>query len=210
MAPKIPIKDQPERTQYIIGFQKGINKLQDDSLIDDHELSTMINAMLLVDGVKKRDGTSNYGSLSGSRVYGGSAFYTSSADRFIIREGGTSLQYYNASGVPTNISGATMTAGKRTEFAMARDTLYVENGTDPLVKVNISGGVPVATVFSALTTPAGLTVTPTGVAGTTNYSYRISAYNSVGETLACVSVATATGNATLSASNYNALGWTAV
>lgn len=207
-----PPKDVQEKTEYIIGFQKGVNKLQDESLIDDHELSTAINAMLVVDGLIKRTGSINFGSSSGSRVYGAAAFYTSASsnNRWIIREGGTALKYYDGSNSPTNISGATMTAGKRTEFAIARDRLYVENGTDNLVKVTISGGVPVATVFTALTTPVGLSVTPTGSAGSTNYSYRVSAFNTTGETLACTSVATTTGNATLSASNYNALAWTAV
>lgn len=208
---KISAKDAPERTEYILGFQKGLNKLQDESLINDHELTVSKNSMLVVDGIIKRSGSLNFGSSSGSRVMGGSAFYTSAAsdNRFIIREGGTSLQWYNGTS-PTNISGATMTTGLRTEFAMARDRLYVENGTDNLVKVTVVGGVPTATTFTALTTPVGLGVTPTGAAGTTPYSYRVSAFNSTGETLACTAVATATGNATLSSTNYNALAWTAV
>lgn len=207
---KVPGRDIPEKYQYIIGFAKGLDKLQDESLVDDHALTTSINSILVVDGIEKRSGTLNLGSSSGSHVYGATPFYTSSGDRFIIREGGTALKYYNGSNVPTNIAGATMTTGLRTEFAMARDTLYVENGTDNLVKVTISAGVPVASVYTALTTPTNLTVTPTGSAGSTRYSYRVSAYNANGETLACTSIATTTGNATLSASNYNALAWTAV
>ena len=209
---KISSKDEPERLEYIYGFVKGVNKLQDESLIDDNELSGAKNNILVVDGVKKRGGTLNYGSSSGSRVYGGSPFYTSASsnNRWMIREGGTALMYYNGSSVPTAISGATMTTSLRTEFAMARDTLYVENGTDNLVKVTVVGGVPTATVFTALTTPTNLAITPTGSAGSTHYSYRVSAYNSTGETLACVSVETTTGNATLSTTNYNALAWTAV
>jgi len=207
---KVPIRDIAEKTEYLLGFPKGVNKLQDESLIDDHELSEMINAILVVDGVKKRGGTANFGSSSGSRVFGASGYYTSAGNRFLIREGGTSLQYYNSAGVPTAISGATMTAGQRTEFAMARDTLYVENGTDNLVKITVSGGVPVATVFTALTTPTNLTVTPTGTTGSTKYSYRVSAFNNTGETLACLSVGITNGNATLSTTNYNKLDWTAV
>lgn len=208
---RINAKDAPEKTQYVLGFPKGVNKLQDESLVDDHELTVSKNSMLVVDGIIKRSGSLNYGSSSGSRVYGGSAFYTSesSNNRFIIREGGTSLQYYNGT-APTNISGATMTSAKRTEFAMARNTLYVENGTDNLVKITVSGGVPTATTFTALTTPVGLGVTPTGTTGSTNYSYRVSAYNTTGETLACTAVAITNGNATLSSTNYNALAWTAV
>lgn len=209
---KSTARDIPERTEYIYGFVKGVNKLQDETLIEDHELSTAINAMLVVDGIIKRSGSINFGSSLGSRVYGASPFYTSATtnNSWIIREGGTSLMYYNVSNTPTAISGATMTAAKRTEFAMARDTLYVENGVDALIKIAITGGVPTATTFTALTTPAGLTVTPTGATGSTNYSYRVSAFNLAGETLACVSVAITNGNAVLSATNYNALAWTAV
>ncbi len=209
---KNPPKDTPEKTEYILGFPKGVNKLQDESLIGDNELSVMKNCMLLVDGIIKRTGSLNFGSSSGSRVYGATPFYTSASsnNRWIIREGGTSLQYYNSSNVPTNISGATMTTSLRTEFAMARDALYVENGTDNLVKVVISGGIPVASTFTAITTPVNLAITPTGTTGSTHYSYRVSAFNNNGETLACVSVQTTTGNATLSSTNYNALAWDAV
>lgn len=202
-------KDAPEKTEYILGFPKGVNVLQDESLIDDQELSFMQNGILAVDGVQKRAGSINFGSSSGSRVYGGIGFYTSGGDRFIIREGGTALQYYSGA-TPTNISGATMTAGKRTEFTIARDRLYVENGVDNLVKVTVSGGVPVATVFTALTTPVNLAVTPAGTTGSTNYSYRVSAFNSVGETLAHTSVAISNGNATLTDTNKNNLTWDAV
>jgi len=212
--PAIPtnIKDQSEHTDYIIGFPGGINKLSDESLIKDSELSVMQNAILVVDGVQKRTGSINYGSSSGSRVYGGTSFYTSASsnNRFIIREGGTALQYYTAGGVPTNIAGVATTTSLRTEFAIARDNLFVQNGTDNLVKITVSGGVPVATTYTVLTTPTSLAIGNTGAAGTTAYSYRVSAYNANGETLACVSVGTATGNATLTTTNFNALTWTAV
>lgn len=209
--PVIPrgLKDYSEKTEYIIGFPKGLNKLQDESLVNDNELTVSQNSILVVDGIQKRTGSINFGSTSGSRVYGGTPFYTSASsnNRWIIREGGTSLMYYNGSNVPTAVSGATMTTAKRTDFAMARDTLYVENGTDNLVKVAVSGGVPTATTYTALTTPANLGVTPTGTTQTTYYSYRVSAFNANGETLACNSVSISNGHATLDATNYNALNW---
>jgi hypothetical protein len=207
---KISGKDQQERREYVYGFPKGVNKLQDESLINDQELSLMQNGILVVDGIEKRAGTLNYGDTSQSRVYAASPFYTSSNDRFIIREMGTSLGYYNGSGTPIAISGATITAATRAEFAMARDTLYYVNPTDAMVKIAVSGGVPVATTFTAITTPTGLAISNQGASGTTAYSYRVSAYNAVGETLACISVATTTGNATLTTSNFNRLTWDAV
>jgi hypothetical protein len=205
-------RDNEEQTEYILGFQKGLNKLQDESLIEDNELSTMENAKLVVDGVEKRDGTMNFGSSSGSRVYGGSPFYTSASsdNRWIIREGGTSLMYYNSTNTPTNISGATMTANKRTSFAIARDALYVENGSDNLVKVDIQGGVPTANTFTSLSTPTNVQVAAQGTSGSTKYSYRVSAINENGETLASVSVAITDGNAELDETNFNRITWDAV
>jgi hypothetical protein len=65
-------------------------------------------------------------------------------------------------------------------------------------------------IAAALATPAAPTVTPTGTAGTTHYSYRIAARNANGTTLAGAEGSTTTGNATLTGVNYNALSWTAV
>lgn len=205
-------KDVQEKLEYIYGFSNGVNKLQDESLIKDTELSGMRNGVLVVDGVKKRTGSINFGTDSGSRVYGAAAFYTSASsdNRWIIREGGTSLQYYNSSNAPTNVTGATMTASKRTEFAIARDSLYVENGTDDLVKVDIQAGVPTANTFTALTTPTNVQVAPQGSSGSTHYSYRVSAINAQGETLASTSVAISNGNATLDGTNFNRITWDAV
>lgn len=62
-----------------------------------------------------------------------------------------------------------------------------------------------------LATPGAPTVTPTGTAGTTAYEYQIVALDGNGGcTAASAAGATSTGNATLDATNYNALSWTAV
>jgi hypothetical protein len=60
----------------------------------------------------------------------------------------------------------------------------------------------------ALNPPTALVVTPTGAAGATTYAYTVASLNAtggVGQSIANVS--TATGNATLSGTNYNAIGW---
>jgi hypothetical protein len=203
-------RDIPEKTEYVLGFQKGLNKLQDESLIEDHELTTHVNGQIVVDGIQKRSGSINFGSSQGSRVYAGASFYTSGGNRFIIREGGTSLYYYNGSNTPTAISGATITTATRGEFVMARDSLFYVNPTDSMVKITVSAGVPVATTYTALSTPTGLAVVPQATTGSTRYSYRVSAINGNGETLAQTSVAITNGNATLSATNFNRLTWNAV
>lgn len=94
----------------------------------------------------------------------------------------------------------------RMNFVQARDKAFIFNGVDNLAFYD---GVSV-TAYTTLATPAGLTVAPQGAAGSTAYSYRVSAFNSVGETLACTSVAIANGNATLDGTNYNKIDWTAV
>ena len=58
--------------------------------------------------------------------------------------------------------------------------------------------------------PAAPSVTNGGTAGTTTYNYEITAVNAAGETVASGVGTTATGNATLSATNYNILNWTNV
>jgi hypothetical protein len=61
-----------------------------------------------------------------------------------------------------------------------------------------------------LATPSAPTVTPVGTPGTTTYSYRITATDTDGQTLASTAGTTTTGNAVLSATNYNHITWTAV
>jgi len=55
-----------------------------------------------------------------------------------------------------------------------------------------------------------VSVTNIGATGATTYGYRVSAINSVGETLASSTVTTTTGNSSLTASNYNRISWTRV
>jgi parallel beta-helix repeat protein len=55
----------------------------------------------------------------------------------------------------------------------------------------------------ALAVPAGVTVTAQGSTGATVYSYRVSAVNAEGQTLACASVPISNGNALLTGTNYN-------
>jgi len=73
---------------------------------------------------------------------------------------------------------------------------------DYLGKVNIFGGPH---KVKKLSTPTGVTVTPTG-SGATTYSYRVSALTYDGETEATAGV-TCVNNATLSGSAYNTVAW---
>lgn len=59
-----------------------------------------------------------------------------------------------------------------------------------------------------LTSPTPV-VTPTGTTGATAYTYEVVAANDNGDTLPSTTTSTATGNATLTAGNYNAVTWAA-
>ncbi len=64
--------------------------------------------------------------------------------------------------------------------------------------------------LGALATPAAPTVTPQGTTGATAYSYVIVALAQNGVSAASAAGSTATGNATLTASNSNRIAWVAV
>jgi len=64
--------------------------------------------------------------------------------------------------------------------------------------------------LGALATPALPTVTPQGTPGATAYSYKVVALAQNGVSAASAAGSTATGNATLSGTNFNRLLWTAV
>jgi hypothetical protein len=202
------IDDPKIDTEIVSSFLGGLNTFQDESVIKDGELSKARNIILSVDGIEPRPGTEDYGTSSGSKVVGLFGMYLSGGTRQFLRYAtgiNNKLQKY-VSGTPTDVGSATFDASARMTFVQARDTVYGFNGVDALWKYD---GTTI-TQYSALTTPTDLSVTPTGTTGTTSYSYRVSAVNAIGETLACVSVATTTGNATLSATNYNAITWSAV
>jgi len=59
---------------------------------------------------------------------------------------------------------------------------------------------------AALPDPTGVTVTNVGTAGATTYAYAVCAVDALGTTLATAATTT-TGNATLSATNYNTVDW---
>ena len=72
--------------------------------------------------------------------------------------------------------------------------------------IRVSGAGPLCT----LNAPSSLTVTPTGTTGGTAYTYTIAPYDVLGGCgPAIANVTTTTGNASLSATNYNALSWSA-
>ena len=99
-------------------------------------------------------------------------------------------------------------------MARALQTAVKSSGRQSVLYRHIDGqvydGYIVGQQVGALSTPGVPTVTPQGTTGATTYSYRIVARNSSGVTLAGTGGTTATGNATLSATNFNRVTWSAV
>ncbi len=206
-------RDEPEKSQYIIGFPKGVNNIQDRSLIDNKQLIQADNAVLVVDGVMRRPGSVKvYNENGGTKVLGQKPFYIKTlSTRYWVRvvktANNTSKLQYLVGSNWTDIPSGALTGNTDAYLVQARNKMFVYNGHDNLRYLNTSLAL---TTYTALNSVTNLTVTATGTTGSTVYSYRVSAFNSTGETEACARVQISNGNATLSTTNYNALSWNAV
>lgn len=186
----------------VSGFLGGLNTFQDETLIKDSELSEAKNIILSVDGIQPRPGSLTYGTGDAStRIDGLVGYYNSDGTRELIQMAGGILKKKTSTSLSTISS--IYTSGSRTSFIQALDKLFIFNADDGESYYDGSS----VTTFTALTTPANLTVTATGTTGSTNYSYKVTAFNDAGETLATAAGTVSNGNATLSATNYNALDW---
>jgi hypothetical protein len=92
-----------------------------------------------------------------------------------------------------------------TDSGIYRDT--TNNRLGIAEGLSLNGGQLVLTALANVSTP---TITPQGTTGATTYGYKIVATNGSGVTAASTEGTTATGNATLSSSNFNRISWTAV
>jgi hypothetical protein len=72
--------------------------------------------------------------------------------------------------------------------------------------LNFDGSLQV-TKYKKLDTPKNLSIQIIGASGSTTYSYKITALNEYGETLASNAITTNTGNGTLSSSNFTRIFW---
>jgi hypothetical protein len=88
---------------------------------------------------------------------------------------------------------------------MAYDKLYLQNGTDPLTYYDGSS----ITTFTAIVKPTNLAVSKTGGTGSYTFSYKISAVTAIGETDATTAASATSDVATLTATDYMTLTWTA-
>lgn len=199
------VSNNSKKTELAAGFLGGLNTFQDETLIKESELTEAKNIILDVDGIQPRFGTVDYESGTDSSVQGGAAFYKSDGTRELLRVSNGKLYKY-VNGVPTQIGSTTYSTTADFNFIQARDRVFIFNGEDNLTYYDGSS----ITTYSSVSTPATPTVAPQGTTGATSYSYRISAFNTSGETLASTATAVTTGTSSLSTSNYNKITWASV
>lgn len=150
------IADTPEKHDYFLGFSRGVNTLQDITLVHNKNLTQGDNVMLVVDGVTRRYGTTKvYDQGGGTKVYGSTGFYKKSdGTRKWIRISNGKLQYLNGS-TWTDIGSQSYTNTKAS-FVQIANKIFIHNGADNLTYYDGS----TITTYTTLTTPTGLTVTP--------------------------------------------------
>lgn len=201
-VPETPkFKDvKPITTRYPT-FGRGLNTLINSTKIRDDELSVATNMVLVDEGSPtKRWGSANFGNDSGGTgTYGLYPYYKSDGSKQLLKLEDGFIKKYNESTQGWDlVTGASFASGQRTDGVLAFDTLYLSNGVDPLTKYDGTSMV----VFSEISAPASSWSELGGslASGQYMYSYRISAVNAVGETLAS---AAATVSATEERDTWN-------
>lgn len=172
-------------------FKGGLNTLLRQTEIKDNELAQADNLKLVGQGVPtKREGTADYfltapsvatgtqkvrglkGVLFASGVSGVNELLAISDWGQLVKKSGASYAIVN---------GASYCSGYNAEMVQVYNQVYIVNGKDNLTKYS---GVSIFR-FTQLSKPTGLTCTNlSGVSGTFARSFRVSAFNGVGETIA--------------------------
>jgi hypothetical protein len=156
--------------------------------------------------------------VAGAVAYGtGSAYAFSTAGtagQALISGGAAAPSWF----APT--AGSVIFAGTGGVLSQDNANLFWDNtnkrlgigGATPGARLDVKGTIANVggLTVSSLSTPGAPTVTPQGTTGATTWGYRITAGSSTGETLASAEGTTTAGNATLSATNFNRLTWSAV
>lgn len=274
------VKEEPEKNDYFLGFSRGVNTLQDPTLVNDKNLIQGDNVMIVVNGVTRRYGSTKVFDQGGAtKVYGAAGFYKKSdGTRKFLRIANGKLQQL-VSSAWTDIGSQAYTNTK-TSFVQLSNKMFIHNGTDNLTyydgstitgytAINTTTGLAVTPQFETLAAVSSITrssqtatvttasdhglttgdyVTITGATqaeynitatvvvtsstiftytvagspatpatgtpvakrgGVTQYSYRIEAFNTTGNNIACARVSISNGIKDLSALNYNDVTWTA-
>lgn len=172
-------------------FKGGLNTLLRQTEIKDNELAQADNLKLVGKGVPtKREGSASYfltapSVATGSqRVRGlkGVKFASGASginELLALSDWGVLVKKNGASYTP--ILGASWASGYNADMVQVYNKVYITNGIDTLKKYD---GASIYS-FTQLSRPTGVTATNlSGVSGTFTRSFRISAFNNVGETIA--------------------------
>lgn len=169
-------------------FRKGVMSLLDESRTPEDSVTQALNMYLTQDGVwSVRPGTSEYGASLTTPIDGGGSFTKYNSDNtistylWVIDNG--AFKYSQDGGSWTTVSGKTWTTNKPVFSKQIGSRLYIGNGTDNMAYLKIDDLT--LTTFTALSTPGSLVApTRTGLsAGSYNAYYKITAVNSIGESI---------------------------
>ena len=176
-------KAEKEQTAEWDSFRRGLNILLRETELGSDELAQADNLLLVGSGVPtRRWGSANYflagesGAVRGLKGYYGSG---GANELLAITDSGLLTKRSNMS--YTIITGGSFVSGYDANMVQLNDNMYIVNGQDTFKKYDGTNVVE----FVSLSLPTNLTATNlSGVSGTFTYSWRVSAENDVGETLA--------------------------
>lgn len=179
-------------TRTFSNFSKGLNTLVNPTKIRDDQLSVATNTILIDEGSPSKRYGSGYYDLasSGSDTTGLFGYYSNQTGiRQVCKIEDGIFKKLETTGLWSVIPGASFSSGIRTRGVLAYDTLYLSNGVDALTKYDGT----TLTRFTDITAPTSNWVTRGAslASGQYLYSYRVTALNAVGETLACAAATVA-------------------
>jgi len=203
---------QTKVVREIDNFKGGVNRLLEEARIGINEAREATNLMQVQDGLwKTRWGTEYYGASHAATIDGAAEYVKSDATTELITISNGSAWKSTDGGSLTQITGATFTAGLQCYFIQIASFLYIANGTDPLARYN---GTSCST-YTAMNAPTGAAISASGLSsGIYNYYAKVTAVNTIGETLGSTEASRAGGmNRTRdqwTASDYMTITWNAV
>jgi hypothetical protein len=201
MARKMPTlqgDDGKDFTLTLDKFGKGVMTLFDETRLPHDAVVRSYNMYLDQDGVwTTRPGTDVYGATLTTPIDGACSYVKYNSDgtytsKIAVIDNG-SLKTSADGGTWTTVSGKTWSTGYPVCFKQTSNRLYIANGHDTLAYYDINAGT--ITTFTALSAPGSLVApTRTGlVAGSYNAYYKITAVNSIGESVASSEISVSGG-----------------
>ena len=197
-TPQVKGDDGKPLTIVINDFKGGTMTLPDESRIAPNAVSLSTNMMLDEDGVwRPRPGTQKYGqTLPSTGTIDGmgtaTTYISGTQTNYLFAMRGTNttstLYYSTDAGSWTAITGGNWAASdptkwRLTDFKQLRNRLYVANAVDHLSFVDLITKVP--TFYTTVASPGAPTITRTTLtSGSYNNYYKVSAINTIGESIA--------------------------